>query len=159
MLVYFNGNSDNNLKNKKNRRSFKIKNTLDLFNELDDIVNKDSFMKKYNKKLLSFFDAMYVYENNANKDLRGRELTNDKIFIENISEQDKNTLKKGLNDNVDISLIYVPMTSLNESGQSGSGAFDINRVIDLGIDDGMVMGIQENENPSLIDSVDRKSVV
>lgn len=153
MIVYFNGNSDNNLKNKKHRRSFKIKNTFDLFNELDNIVNNDSFMSKYNKKLLSFFETMYEYENNANKDLRGRELTNDKVFIENLSEQERNALKQGLNDNVDISLIYVPMTSLNESGQSGSGAFDINRVIDLGIDDGMVMGIQENENPSLIDSV------
>ena len=45
------------------------------------------------------------------------------------------------------------MRSLGSNKSSGAGAFNINNVIDLGIDDGMVMGITESNNPPLIDSI------
>jgi hypothetical protein len=151
-FVFINGNSNSRKKNEANRIQTKIINVIDLFNELDEIVKKDSFMPTYNKKVLGFFELMYDFENIRNKDISGLELTNDRDTIKNLTKEQKEKLTKDLGD-VDISQIYVPLRSLGSNKASSSGAFDINNVIDLGIDDGMVMGITRSANPPLIDSI------
>ncbi len=151
-FVFINGNSNNRKTNEANRVQAKINNVLDLFNELDSIVKGNKFMAEYNQKLLGFFELMYEFENARNKDISGLELTNDKDTIANLTKEQKAKLTSGLND-VNIDSIYVPMRSLGSNKSSGAGAFNINNVIDLGIDDGMVMGINESNNPPLIDSI------
>ncbi|MDD3971344.1 MAG: hypothetical protein PHC31_05445, partial [Clostridia bacterium] len=151
-FVFINGNSNNRKTNEANRVQAKITNILDLFNELDSIVKENKFMTEYNQKLLGFFELMYEFENARNKDISGLELTNDKDTIANLTDEQRAILTSGLNE-VNIDSIYVPMRSVGSNKSSGAGAFDINTVIDLGIDDGMVMGITESKNPPLIDSI------
>lgn len=151
-VVFINGNSNNRKTNEANRVQAKIINVLDLFNELDSIVKENKFMTEYNQKLLGFFELMYEFENARNKDISGLELTNDKDTIANLTEEQRATLTSGLNE-VNIDSIYVPVRSVGSNKSSGAGAFNINNVIDLGIDDGMVMGITESNNPPLIDSI------
>lgn len=151
-IIFINGNSNNRNQNSSNRRQVYITNVVDLFNELDSIIESNSFMKKYNEKVLGFFELMYEYENIRNKDITGLELTNDNYTIKNLSDVQRSELLKGFN-NVNIDRLYVPLRSVGSNKSSTSGAFNINNVIDLGVDDGMVMGIQENNNPPLIDSI------
>lgn len=151
-IVFINGNKKNRNDSKGSQIQGKITNVINLFNELDNAVNNHAFMKNYNNKVLGFFEIMYDFENIRNKDISGLELTNDKDTLATLNEEQRKILTKGLNE-VDITNIYVPMRVEGKNNKGGSGSFNINNVIDMGIDDGMVMGITENKFPPLIDSI------
>lgn len=151
-FININENVSERKQRKGNSIKVKIDNVIDLFLELDAIIEGDSFMKRYNKRVLGFFDKMYEYANIRNKDVSGFELTNDKFTIENLMDVEKDALIDGLGE-VDISLIYVPMR-LTDGGKSDlDGAFSMNTIFDLGISDGMVMGITNSNATPMIDSM------
>lgn len=151
-IIYINGNTNDNVKNKALRREGRVVNTIELFKELDSKINADDFMKKYNEKNLKYFGMLYEYENIRNKDIVGLELTNDSHLIERLTEQEKAHITRDLGD-INIDYIYVPMHTVGSNKGASSGVFNINTVIDLGVDDGMVMGITESKNPPLINSI------
>ena len=109
-------------------------------------------MENY-KKTRGFYALLYEYENARFKDIRGLELTNDQVIIDSLSQKEIDVLVDGLNDGVDLTNIYVPTRTIGSNKEGSAGAFNINNVIDLGIDDGLVMGITESSDAPAIDSV------
>lgn len=152
-IIYIDDNTSDRRKNIANRREVKIVNLIDLFNEVDTIVREHDFMENYSKKTRGFYALLYEYENARFKDIRGLELTNDQVLIDSLSQKEIDALVDGLNDGVDLTNIYVPMRTIGSNKAGGAGAFNINNVIDLGIDDGLVMGITESSDAPAIDSV------
>lgn len=152
-FININDNQHNKLDKKRNRIEVEIVSLNDLFIELDNIIEQSPFMKSYNKKILEFFDIMYEYANIRNKDVSGFELTSDNITIQGLTDIQKQALVDGLGDNVNIDLLYVPMR-LTDGGKSEiNGVFNLNSIVDLGISDGMVMGITTSNATPLIDSI------
>lgn len=151
-LIYIAGNSGHYMQNIDNRIEGKITNLIDLFNEVNKIVESHAFMPTYNERVLSFFDSMYDFENITNKDMFGLELTNDMHFINDLDDAQKQMLLLGLDVN-EIKHLYVPLRLVGGNEQYGTGAFDIGRIIDLGINDGMIRGITESSKPPLIETI------
>lgn len=147
------GNTKNSFENAKLRQEAKITTLVELFNELNTIVENNAFYKEYNQKLYEYWELLYPYENKRAKDIRGRELQNDNHLIQKLDTALQMELIKDLNANLsDLEYIYAPFRTTESSKSTSAGAFAITNVLDLGIDDGMARGISENKYPALIGS-------
>ena len=120
------------------------------------ISPENSFALEYNKKIMSFFEAMYPYVNSTFKDINGLELPNDAVVIkkafDSMNAEEKSELLDGFPTVEDFSQIYIPYRNARGS-YSGKKYFDVNNILDLGVFDGLAQALTNSSSELVIDSI------
>ncbi len=151
-------NVNNKIEREAKGRYGKIVDNIGLLNDLSEILHQpeNSFAIEYNKKIMSFFEAMYPYVNATFKDINGLELPNDAVVIkkafDSISAEEKSELLKGFPTVEDFSQIYIPYRNARGS-YSGKNTFDVNNILDLGVFDGLAQALTNSSSELVIDSI------
>ena len=151
-------NVSNKIEREAKGRYGKIVDNIGLLNDLSEILHQpeNSFALEYNKKIMSFFEAMYPYVNATFKDINGLELPNDAVVIkkafDSMSAEEKSELLKGFPTVEDFSQIYIPYRNARGS-YSGKNTFDVNNILDLGVFDGLAQALTNSSSELVIDSI------
>jgi hypothetical protein len=134
---------------KKSKVIAKITNAVSLLNELDSIIENDSFMKLYQSKTQEFFASSYNFINERFKEINGLNIENvgEDIFnaLATATQGEETALFKDLPKSINaksLSSIYVPF--LTSKSSYFKAITDINQILDVGVFDGMTQDIQED---------------
>jgi hypothetical protein len=149
------GNVKNRQKAEKMKQRGKVISQVELFNELNAIIEKDAFLKEFMDLTYRYFDeGLYEFENKTLKDTVGLPLHNDNHLLATLDLDTRKELFDGLNvDYKTVKHIYTPFRTEMSSKSNTTGAFNMKNVMDFGIDDGMVKGITETTYPLLLSSI------
>ncbi|HPW96357.1 MAG TPA: hypothetical protein PK557_05250 [Paludibacteraceae bacterium] len=151
-------NVNNKIEREAKGRYGKIVDNIGLLNDLSEILHQpeNSFAIEYNKKIMSFFEAMYPYVNATFKDINGLELPNDAVVIkkafDSMNAEEKSELLDGFPTVEDFSQIYIPYRNARGS-YSGKNTFDVNNILDLGVFDGLAQALTNSSSELVIDSI------
>lgn len=137
----------------------KIIDQIELLNELDNIIESDSFMKEYNKMVLGFFSEMHPYVNERYIEINGLELANNGKDIKEALLKLDETMRKSFFDglpkgiNIDtIEHIYTPFL-LDNSSYFKKDPVDFKDIIDLGVFDGMTQELTDSNGRISVESI------
>lgn len=143
-----------------NKQVGTISNSIDLLNELDNIINQNSFMGEYNTRVMEFFNDMYPYVNERFKEINGMNLQNDGQLIRERLEGADPMLVRSLFNGMPSTLnletianIYVPFL-LDNSGYFKQNKIDFSTgIIDMGVFDGMTQEISDSNAVVSVESI------
>lgn len=145
---------------KRDKRAVgKVTTAIDLFNELENIIQQDAFMLEYNNKVVEFFNMMYPYINERFKEINGAVLQNDGLaFKDAFANGDRTVLNEifvGLPPSVTqttLENIYIPFL-LDNSSYFKNDKLNFKGIVDLGVFDGMTEELTDSTGVINVDSI------
>jgi hypothetical protein len=149
------------VKEKKDRNKVvaKIVDQNALLQELDTLINQDSFAKSYNEKIYDFMGKTYPLINERFKEIQGANLVNDgETIVKAIPTMSQTELQK-LKDILpqgmqpqDAARLYIPFL-LSSGSYFKSQKVNFKDVLDMGVFDGMVSNLTDTNAIVSVESI------
>ncbi len=130
-----------------------------LLQELDSIINQDSFAKSYNEKVYEFMRRSYPLINERFKELQGANLVNDGETIQKAIPTMSQTQLQKLKDILpqgmqtqEAANLYIPIL-LTSGSYFKAQKLNFKDILDLGVFDGMVSNLTDTNGIVSVESI------
>jgi len=136
----------------------KIKDQMELLNELNNIVENNTAAKELSNKIMTFFSELYPLINERYSEINGQPLQSEGIELKEaieaglVSEED---VLGGLPANITIDMldkIYIPIY-VGEAGYFREKNVKFKDILDLGVSDGFTQAIGDSNAIVKVDSI------
>ena len=136
----------------------KIKDKMELLNELNNIIENNQAAKELSNKVMTFFSELYPLINERYSEINGQPLQSEGIELREAVESgliSEEEVLNGLPSNITIDMldkIYIPIY-VGEAGYFREKNVKLKDILDLGVSDGFTQAVGDSNSIVKVDSI------